>query len=99
MSETPDVRIYTTRWCGYCTAARALLDEKGVHYDVIDVGNDANLRQEMVKLSGGRTVPQIFIDSQPVGGYDDIAALEGSGKLDSMLGLNKPTSQGSNEHK
>jgi len=90
--------MYTTPWCGYCAAARELLDEKGVQYDVIDVGNDTKLRREMTELSGRRTVPQIFIDSQPVGGYDDIAALDASGKLDTMLGLDKSAGEGSNTH-
>ena len=92
MSKVPVIRIYTTPWCGYCTAARELLDGKGVHYEVIDVSSDNILRREMTELSGQQTVPQIFIDSQPIGGYDDIAALETSGKLNSMLGLGKPTS-------
>ena len=97
MATTPDVRIYTTPWCGYCTAARRLLKKKGVEYEVIDVSNDGDLRQKIMELSGQRTVPQIFIDSQPIGGYDDIAALDAAGKLDSMLGLDKPTSEGSDE--
>jgi glutaredoxin 3 len=92
MSENPVIRIYTTPWCGYCSAARELLDGKGVQYEVVDVGSDNILRHEMTELSGRQTVPQIFIDSQPVGGYDDIAALDASGRLDPMLGLNKPTS-------
>lgn len=90
MSAIPVIRIYTTPWCGYCAAARELLDGKGVQYEVVDVGSDKILRREMTELSGGQTVPQIFIDSQPVGGYDDIATLDASGKLDAMLGLNKP---------
>ena len=98
MSAIPVIRIYTTRWCGYCAAARELLDEKGVQYEVIDVDFNKNLRREMTELSGRQSVPQIFIDSQPVGGYDDIAALDASGKLNSMLGLNKLTSEGDNEH-
>ena len=98
MSAIPVIRIYTTRWCGYCAAARELLDEKGVQYEVIDVGFNKNLRREMTELSGHQTVPQIFIDSQPVGGYDDIAALDASGKLNAMLGLNKLTSEGDNGH-
>ena len=92
MSAIPVIRIYTTPWCGYCAAARKLLDAKGVQYEVVDVGSDKILRHEMIELSGGQTVPQIFIDSQPVGGYDDIAGLDASGKLDPMLGLNKPSS-------
>jgi len=98
MTTTPLIRMYTTRWCGYCSAARKLLNAKGVQYEVIDVGRDAQLRREMTELSGRTTVPQIFIDSKPVGGYDDIAALDASGKLDTMLGLDKPAGEGSNAH-
>ena len=97
MSEPTAVRMYTTGWCGYCAAARKLLERKGVPFEVIDIGTDDNLRQEMSELSGRQTVPQIFIDSQPIGGYDDIAALDASGELDSMLGLSKPESEGSDE--
>lgn len=97
MAVSPVVRIYTTPWCGYCSAARNLLTSKGVDYEVIDVGTDSKLRQEMTELSGRRTVPQIFIDTQSIGGYDDMAALDASGKLDAMLGLDKPASERSDE--
>ena len=97
MNESPVVHIYTTRWCGYCTAARNLLNKKGVQYEDIDVGTDRKLRQKMTELSGRRTVPQIFIDAKPVGGYDDIAALDASGELDAMLGLDQSASEGSDE--
>ena len=93
----PVVRVYTTPWCGYCSAARKLLSQKGIQYEEIDVGSDSNLRREMTELSGRRTVPQIFIDTQPIGGYDDMAALDASGKLDAMLGLDKSASERSNE--
>jgi glutaredoxin 3 len=81
------VLIYTTPTCGYCSAAKRLLDKKGVAYQEMDVGRDRALREEMMQRSGRRTVPQIFIDAKPVGGYDDIAALDAAGKLDSLLGL------------
>lgn len=97
MPVLPVVRVYTTPWCGYCSAACKLLSQKGVQYEEIDVGSDSNLRREMTELSGRRTVPQIFIDTQPIGGYDDMAALDASGKLDAMLGLDKSASKRSNE--
>ncbi|HVY50754.1 MAG TPA: glutaredoxin 3 [Devosia sp.] len=79
------VQIYTTDWCPYCDAAKALLDDKGVPYDEIDV-TDPMLRAEMVERAHGRrTVPQIFIGATHVGGYDDIAALERRGQLDPLL--------------
>ena len=80
------VEIYTTPWCPYCSAAKALLERKGVAYTEIDV-MAPELRTAMVqKAHGRRTVPQIFIGDTHVGGYDDMAALERRGKLDSLLG-------------
>lgn len=80
------IHMYTTPWCGYCAAARELLKSKDIDFEDIDVSMDADLRKEMVTLSNGTTVPQIFIDDKPIGGYDDIAALDSSGELDRMLG-------------
>ena len=77
--------MYTTAWCGYCAAARELLRNKGVEFEDIDVDADPALRQEMIDKSGGRTVPQVFINDKPVGGYTDIATLEQQGKLDELL--------------
>ena len=79
------VLMYTTQWCGYCAAARELLQSKGVEFEDIDVSMDAKIRKQMTELSGGTTVPQIFINDKPVGGYDDIAALEHNGELDGLL--------------
>ncbi len=79
------VIMYSTAWCGYCAAARELLRNKGVEFTDIDVDADQKLRQEMMDKSGGRTVPQIFINDEPVGGYTDIALLEEQGKLDTLL--------------
>ena len=77
--------MYTKLGCGYCAAARKLLTAKGVEFEDIDVTMDSALRQKMVELSNGTTVPQIFIDATPIGGYDDLAALDASGELDRML--------------
>lgn len=80
------IDIYTTGYCPYCHAALALLDRKGVAYDVIPVDGDPELRQAMMRRANGRyTVPQIFIGSVHVGGYDDLAALERRGALDPLL--------------
>ena len=82
----PPVEIYTTRWCGYCRAAKALLDRKGVSFTEIDVGEDPEKRQEMLNRANGRyTVPQIFIGTTHVGGSDDLHALDRAGKLDPLL--------------
>jgi glutaredoxin 3 len=83
-----EVEIYTTSWCPYCARAKALLDKKGVAYREIDLDEVPGRRAEMVdRAHGGRTVPQIFIDGEHVGGYDDIYALDRAGKLDPKLGL------------
>jgi glutaredoxin 3 len=83
----PAIVMYTQMLCGYCAAARSLLKKKGVAYEEINVTLNASLRNEMVERSGGHTVPQIFIDGQAIGGYDEIAALDAAGQLDKLLGL------------
>ncbi|EKE44631.1 glutaredoxin 3 [Oceaniovalibus guishaninsula JLT2003] len=80
------IEIYTSPTCGYCHAAKRLLDAKGAGYAETDVSRDADQKQAMVQRSGRRTVPQIFIDGRHVGGYDDLAALDRAGKLDALLG-------------
>ena len=72
----PDVVIYTTSWCPYCRAAKSLFAAKNVAFTEIDVAKDPGLRSEMERLSGRRTVPQIFIDDKHVGGCDDLHALD-----------------------
>lgn len=80
------VEIYTTPICGFCAMAKKLLRSKGVDFTEFDVMSDAAKRAEMTQRSGGgRTVPQIFIDGAPIGGCDDLHALERAGKLDGML--------------
>ncbi len=79
------VTIYTRQMCGYCSAAKALLDRKGVSYTEHDASFDPKLRQEMMDRSGRSTFPQIFIGDTHVGGCDDLHALDGAGKLDALL--------------
>jgi glutaredoxin 3 len=79
------VVIYTTQYCPYCTQAKALLKHKGVAFEEVDVGKDAALRDKMIEESGRRTVPQIFIDGDPIGGFDELRALDEEGKLDTLL--------------
>lgn len=79
------VLIYTKQTCPYCYRAKELLNTKGIVFQEIAIDNSASLRQEMIELSGGYTVPQIFINDKPIGGCDELYALEYSGKLDSML--------------
>ena len=79
------VKMYTRRWCGYCTAAERLLDAKGVSYENIDTTGDHATRRWLVEQTGRSTVPQIFIDGVSIGGYDDLRALDRRGELDRML--------------
>ena len=80
------VEIYTTPTCPYCVAAKRLLSKKGAAYTEIDVSRDPAQRNTMTRrANGGRTVPQIFIGGQHVGGCDDIHALDHAGKLDPLL--------------
>ncbi len=81
------VKIYTTNWCPYCTGAKALLRSKEIDFDEIDVTDDPEKRMEMEHLSQRRTVPQIFIDGKPIGGYDDARMLDATGELDKLLGI------------
>lgn len=85
MSDNAAVKMYATRFCPYCMRARMLLDRKGVSYEEISVGGDQALWAEMESLSGRNTVPQIFIGEHHVGGYDDLAAANRSGELDTLL--------------
>lgn len=79
--------VYTTPICPYCERAKTLLKQKGLEYEEIDVSVNNSVRNEMMKKAGGkRTVPQIFINDQHIGGSDDLLALERDGKLDSLLG-------------
>ena len=81
-----DILIFTKQFCGYCRAAKNLLSAKTIEFAEIDVGFDADKRVEMVQRAGGLlTVPQIFINGRHVGGYDELAALEREGKLDTWL--------------
>ena len=80
------IKMYTRKWCGYCTAAEDLLDRKGVAYEQIDCTGDRQIRSWLVEVTGGRTtVPQIFINGRSIGGYDELAALDRKGELDRML--------------
>lgn len=80
-----DVEMYTTKYCPYCVRARHLLDSKGVLYNEISVDGQYELRQQMMERSGQRTVPQIWVGAQHIGGCDELMALERQGQLDQML--------------
>ena len=79
------IEIYTSPLCGYCHAAKRLLNAKGASFTEFDVSSDPAKRQEMMDRAGRHTVPQIFVGDTHVGGYDDLAALERAGKLGPLL--------------
>ena len=82
-----EVVVYTTMFCPYCSGARKLLGARGIAFEEIDVTMDAARRASMARMAGGRrTVPQIFIDGEAVGGYDDLVRLERDGGLAARLG-------------
>jgi glutaredoxin 3 len=81
----PEIEIYSTDYCGYCWRAKSLLESKGLPYTEINA-TKPDVRAAMMKRSNGyRSVPQIFIGGEFIGGSDELAALERSGKLDPML--------------
>lgn len=80
-----EVVIYTTRICPYCVRAKMLLQRKGVAYKEVDVSNDPAERQALVERTRQRTVPQIFINGEHIGGCDDLYALDRAGGLDPKL--------------
>lgn len=78
------ILMYESRTCGFCMAAKRLLDKKGWSYETIVVDGRADLHEEMKTRAGRHTVPQIFFGETHVGGFDDMAALESDGKLDEL---------------
>ena len=82
----PDIEVFSTRVCPYCVRAKKLFERKGFAYREIDVSDDEDLRNSMIQRAGGkRTVPQIFINNQHIGGCDDLYALDAKGGLDPLL--------------
>ena len=86
----PDVQIYTKTTCPYCARAKSLLKSKGVAWEEINLERLPERIGEMIqRAEGRRTVPQIFVGGVGLGGFDDLAALERQGKLDSILGIDR----------
>ena len=79
------IQMYTTRWCGYCVRAKALLDGRGLEYEEIHLDDDETFRQTLHELTGGWTVPQILIDGKPIGGYTELWRLDRAGALAALL--------------
>jgi len=82
----PDILMYTKQWCPFCAKTKALLRAKGLEWREFDVTHDEALQQEMVERSGRRSVPEVFLGGELVGGYDDLARLNATGELDRRLG-------------
>ena len=76
-----NVKIYSTNWCPYCANTKRFLDEKGIKYEEINIEAEGMSREDLEKITGGRTVPQIVIDENPIGGYDDLLSLDSDGRL------------------
>jgi glutaredoxin 3 len=87
VTEKPEVVVYTAAFCGYCAGAKSLLEKKGVDYLEIRIDKEAGKREEMEQRSHRDTVPQIFIGSEHVGGFDELVELDMDDELDPMLGL------------
>ena len=79
------IQMYTTRWCGYCVRAKALLEDQGLEYDEIFLDEDPAFRQTLFERTGGWTVPQILVDGDPIGGYTELWRLVKTGALDERL--------------
>lgn len=79
--------MYGTEYCPYCMAARLLLKKKGAEYTDLMIGADQERRAEMQRLSGRTSVPQIFINDEHIGGFDDLCALDQKGDLDPLLDI------------
>jgi glutaredoxin 3 len=79
------IQLYSTRWCGYCVRAKALLDAKGLEYEEISLDDDPHFRRNLQELTGGWTVPQIVVDGRPIGGYEELWRLDKGGRLEELL--------------
>jgi GrxC family glutaredoxin len=86
MEKQAKIELYGNEFCAYCTAARMLLKKKGLTFTDILITADDDTRAEMQRRSGGSSVPQIMINDQPIGGFDELYELEESGDLDKLLG-------------
>ncbi len=79
------VVIYTTTYCGYCRAAKGLLQQQGIAYQEVDITHDQGARRWLARLTGQSTVPQLLVGDKPIGGYSELSALVRGGKLQAMV--------------
>lgn len=85
MSDTPRILMYTRKYCGYCDRARRLLQQRGIAFTEIDVSGDHDTRDRIVEETGHTTLPVVLLDGQLIGGSDELAMLDRSGGLATML--------------
>jgi glutaredoxin 3 len=78
---TTRITVYTTEPCGYCRTAKALLDRRGIPYDEINLAKDASGRAKLVEATGMMTFPQVIVDGEPIGGFQELAAADRDGRL------------------
>jgi glutaredoxin len=76
-----EIKIYSTNWCHYCANTKRFLNEKNIEFDEINIETEGMSREDLEKITGGRTVPQIVIDDTPIGGYKNLIALDSEGKF------------------
>ena len=79
------IKIYSTSWCQPCAMAKKLLDSKNIEYEEINIEKNNISREDLHKLTGGRTVPQIIINGKSIGGFDDLMLLNTNGKLNKLV--------------
>lgn len=84
-SQSSRVVVYSTDWCGFCDAAKRLLDERGIVFEEVDIGDDPAFRQRMFDLAGQWTVPLVVVDNRPLGGFRELLQLARSGRLDELV--------------
>lgn len=81
--------MYSTRWCGYCVRAKALLESRGIPFEEVTLDDDPPFRQKLFDLTGGWTVPQLLLDGKPIGGYTELWALDRRGALDGLAQISR----------
>ena len=84
------ITVYTTDWCGYCTAAKALLGRKGLEFTEINLTGDPERKASLKEKYGWRTVPMILVGERFIGGFRELSKLEKSGALDALLSGEEP---------
>lgn len=80
-----DVIVYSADWCPFCSRAKSLLDSREIPYTEINVDHVPGFREKLVEMTGRRSVPQIFIGGEPIGGWDDLSALDRAGELAALI--------------